>query len=182
GAPEPAFTYGLFRPTLVLDACFVREIDDPSLRAVLLHELAHIAGRDMFRRFMFRLCRAINPAGALLDADFAHWCSAREAACDSEAVERGGSPLALAHSILRAARFRCATPLLGIAALCGHEMASLRLRLALLLEGPARPRKSFGHAVLLVVCAIALAIPHLHPFAVLDAFHLSVEQLLHPAR
>lgn len=175
---EPIYTLGLIRPIVVVDACFIREADEQMLRAALLHEHAHITGFDTLRSFIVRLCLGANPVGSLLAADFERWRNAREAVCDSEAVHRGGEPLALAEGILRAARFRCGGLVTG-AALCGHSSAALRLRLALLMHGPPAPVRTLGHAVLAVGVFVALTVPHIESLGLLEHFHFEVERLLH---
>ena len=180
-APAPVFTMGWIRPTTVVDACFVRDADDAMIHAALLHEFAHAMGYDNLRGFIARLCLSMNPLGSWLAPDLARWRQAREARCDSEAVRFGGETLALAEGIVQAAKFRCRD--LGshaIARLCGHDRAALRLRLALLLDGPPRARRrSGGHVGLLVATLLALVLPHFESVGVLERFHMAVEQLLH---
>lgn len=178
---EPIYTLGLLRPVVVIDACFIRGADTQMLRAALLHEHAHIAGFDTLRSFIVRLCLGATPVGNLLTADFERWRSAREAVCDGEAVHRGGEPLALAEGILRAVRFRCGE-LMPDAALCGHDGATLKLRLALLMQGPPVPVRTLGHVVLAVVVFAALAVPHVDGLGLLEHFHFEVERLLHAPR
>jgi beta-lactamase regulating signal transducer with metallopeptidase domain len=175
---EPIYTLGLLRPIVVVDACFIRDADSQMLRAALLHEHAHIAGFDTLRSFIVRLCLGANPAGSLLAADFERWRNAREAVCDGEAVHRGGEPLALAEGILKAARFRCGGLVPG-AALCGHNGAALKLRLALLLQGPPAPVRTIGHVVLAAGVFAALTVPHIDGLGLLEHFHFEVERLLH---
>jgi len=177
-SPEPIYTLGLLRPIVVVDACFIREADEQMLRAALLHEHAHIAGFDTLRSFVVRLCLGANLVGSLLAADFERWRNAREAVCDGEAVHRGGEPLALAEGILTAARFRCGGLVPG-AALCGHGGAALKLRLALLMQGPPAPVRTIGHIVLAVGVFAALTVPHIDSLGLLEHFHFEVERLLH---
>jgi len=181
GAASPVFTEGWFRGRTVLDACFVRDADDAMIRAALLHELAHVRAWDTMRDFGVRLCLSVNPAGRLLTGDFERWRAAREALCDSEAVHLGGEPLALAESIVRAARFECeGLASCGVSRLCGHDLTALKLRLALLLSGPARPARSLGHVVLIAAAVAAVVVPHMAPAGVLEHVHFEVERLLHP--
>lgn len=176
---EPICTLGLLRPIVVIDACFVRDTDPKMLRAALLHEHAHIAGRDILRSFVARLCLSANPAGALLGPDLDRWRSAREAVCDSEAVQRGGDPLALAESLVRAARFRCGGLSPHSVSLCGHSGAALKLRLTLLLNGPPVPIRTIGHLALAVGICAAVAMPHFGSSGLLEHFHFEIERLLH---
>lgn len=176
---NPICTLGLLRPVVVIDACFVREADAKMLRAALLHEHAHIVGRDTLRSFVARLCLMANPAGALLGPDFERWRNAREAGCDGEAVHRGGDALALAESLVHAARFRCGGLSPHSAALCGHGGATLKLRLTLLLNGPPAPTRTLGHLVLAVGAWAAVIAPHVGSSGLLEYFHFEVERLLH---
>jgi beta-lactamase regulating signal transducer with metallopeptidase domain len=180
-APAPVFTVGWLRPRTIVDASFVRDADDAMLRAALLHELAHAAAYDTLRNFVLRLCLSVNPLGRLLTPDIERWQQAREAQCDSEAVHLGGEPLALAEGIVRAARFRCDGDA-SLAMLCGHGVAALKLRIALLLDGPPDPVRTLGHIVLGAAVLTAVVIPHLHSAGVLEHFHFEVERLLHPIR
>ena len=181
GSQEPVYTLGLVRPIVVLDACFVEDADPEVLRASLLHEHAHITGKDTLRCFLVRLCLNINPTRAWLAPNYERWRSAREAACDGEAVHHGGEPLALAQGILRAARFECAGCGPCAAPLCGHDLAALKLRLALLMGTPARPVKTPGHVALLIGIITILIIPHVEGLELLDVLHTEVERLLHSA-
>ena len=178
-SPEPIYTMGLFRPRVVIDACFVRDADSELIRAALLHEHAHIGGRDILRSFIVRVCLTANPAGRLLRNDFQRWRTAREAICDGEAVHRGGEALALAEGIVRAAKFRCAGLLPGVAALCGHSKAAINVRVALLFSGPPAPVKTFGHILLIVGTIVALGTPHIEGLGLLERFHFEVERLFH---
>ena len=178
GSQEPIYTSGLLPPTVVLDACFLEDADPEVLRAALLHEHAHVAGMDTLRCFLVRLCLSINPARAWLAPNYERWRSAREAACDGEAVHRGGEPLARAQGILRAARVECAGCGPCAVPLCGHDLAALKLRLALLMGTPARPVKTLGHVALFVGIVAVLAIPHVDGLDLFDVLHSEVERLL----
>jgi len=185
-SPEPMFTIGWFRPSIVLDACFLQSADDEMILAALLHESAHITGFDTFRGFIGRLCLSINPVGFLLQNDFQHWQSAREVQCDSVAVSKGGQALALAESIVSAARLsrlgvfaahECRLP--GAAHLCGPDAAILKLRLAILFDGPAKPLRTFGQIILGLGLATLLLLPHLQSIGLLEHFHFEVEAFFH---
>jgi Zn-dependent protease with chaperone function len=187
-APAPAFVHGWLAPRIVLDAAFVdAETDDRVLAAVLLHEAAHADARDPLRSFGARLCLALNPAGGRLRAELSHWQQAREIACDIEAVTRGGDPLALAQGIVRAARRQNRAPRphalplpspAALAALCGHEPAALRLRIALLLEPIPPAATDRSHRLLLIAVIVAALAPHLIAPGAFESFHHLVERLV----
>jgi len=179
-APEPVYTVGLLRAYVVLNASFARDADDALLRAALLHEYAHIRGFDTLRAFAVRFCLSINPAGSLLNPDFERWRNAREAQCDGEAVHWGGEPLALAEGIVRAARFhRSLYSAPACSALCGHDRDTLKLRVALLLDGPPLPIHTLGHVALGLLLAVAVITPHFGDVGALQHFHLEVERWIH---
>lgn len=178
---EPVFTTGWLRTNVFLDACFANAADDKMLEAALLHERAHMSALDNFRCFVVRLGLSLNPLRAVLTNDFERWRQAREADCDSAAVHSGGEALALAQSLLCAAKFRCEGPLLcGTSCLTGSNVSVLKLRVALLLDGPPRPHKTIGHWLLALALLFALVGPHLEQFNYLDSFHLAVEQFVRP--
>lgn len=177
-SPEPLYTHGLLTPKVVIDACFVEHVDDAMLHAALLHEHAHIRSRDTVRNFVVRLSLAINPLGNWLRPDFERWRTAREAACDQEAVHHGGDALALAEGIVCAVRFRCESLHPTWAALAGPALA-LKLRLALLVSGPEPPLKSLGYRALFGLGILAIWLPHIQSLAALDFLHAEVERLLH---
>lgn len=180
GVDDPVCTLGWFRPRVIVDACFAEVADDAMLRAALLHERAHVAGFDTVRDFVVRFALAFNPLGRWLAPDFARWRQAREAQCDSVAVRDGGEPLALAESILYAARFECrGHARAGIARLCGHDTAALKLRLALLVHGPPAPTRGRAQFVLLLAMLSVVVAPHLDSAGLLDHLHLAVERLFH---
>lgn len=177
GPDLPAvFTFGAWRPVLAVRADFARaalaEGDPERLVAALLHEAAHARGRDVLRQGLMRAALWLNPAGRWLRPDAERWLRAREAACDREAVALGADPLALAQSLVRAAG-----PLrAGTAGLCGHDALSLRLRVALLLQGVGPLRRSPGPWLALALLAAALIAPHVGGQGLLDHFHHAVER------
>lgn len=180
GSRIPVFTSGVLAPRIFVDACFVRSADEAMLLAALLHERAHIVGRDTLRAFLARVCLSANPLGHLLEPEFERWRQAREACCDGDAVADGGEALALAQSIVRAARFDCAE--LGptaIAMLCGHGHHALRLRIMLLMDNPRTTARSVGQLVLVAAVIAGAAAPHVAGLELLSAFHFEVERLLH---
>lgn len=180
GSRIPVYTSGVVAPRVFVDACFVRSADEAMLLAALLHERAHVVGRDTLRAFLARACLSANPLGRLLEPEFERWRQAREACCDGDAVADGGEALALAQSIVRAARFDCAeiSPT-AIAMLSRHGHHALRLRVMLLMDNPQTTARSVGQLVLLVAVIAGAAAPHVAGLELLSAFHFEVERLLH---
>ena len=175
----PVCTRGLIRPVVELEARVVAQLSDEELEAVLLHELEHAHAGDPLRLFIAQVALTINPLGRLLEPEFGRYCFAREALCDRRAVQLGADPLSLARSIVAVAATRPAPAY--TAALGGHGVGGIRVRVHLLLDyaarwpGPALRRAPVG---LLTLAAVLLAIlPHFMGTGPLDALHHGVESV-----
>ncbi|MDW8363137.1 MAG: TolC family protein [Myxococcales bacterium] len=176
-APAPIATIGLLRPRVVLDPRFAQSLDDDSLLAALRHEAAHVRARDPLRYALLHWALRVHPAGRwLLGGQQRRWLLAHESGCDRDAVLAGSPPAALAHALVRAARFdgpRLAAPLPA------RDVAGLRLRVELLLaypEGGApaairRPRETPALRVALLGTLLALLAPQRVGSGLLDALH-----------
>jgi beta-lactamase regulating signal transducer with metallopeptidase domain/protocatechuate 3,4-dioxygenase beta subunit len=82
--------HGLLRPSLLLPPDFVESVSPAQMRFVLLHELAHVARRDLWMAAFQRLVQMVyffNPAVWI-----ANWLidQQREYACDDAALATGG--------------------------------------------------------------------------------------------
>src|SRR5262245_2545633 len=103
--PEPA-AFGVTRWTIVLPARAVRDLSEDELRALLAHELAHLVRGDSLWLCVSRLvcsCLAFQPLNHLARRE---WQRAAEFLCDSWAVSRTGTPLALARCLAEVAGWR----------------------------------------------------------------------------
>jgi beta-lactamase regulating signal transducer with metallopeptidase domain len=146
-------TVGVFAARVELGVEAAARLDDASLAAALLHELAHVGGRDPLRIVLAAVCQAINPLSFLLAGELGRWRAGREVRCDEAAVERGADPLALAAALVALARPRAQA--CAAAAHLGHGggIALLRLRVSLLLAHRRVTRERRPSAL---VAAIAL--------------------------
>lgn len=173
-------TVGLLHQRVVVGAAFAAGLNDAALAAALGHEAEHVRARDPLRYFLLELALALNPAGAwLLRPHASRWLAAREAHCDREAVTQGAGPLSLADALLLAAR-----PQSGLAALGAGDVASLRLRVNLLMAFAERKPELCCHrgpsafAVGSCLVALALLLPHHLGTAALDLLHSGTEQAI----
>jgi len=173
----PVCTRGLIRPVVEIEADVVAQLSDEELEAVLLHELEHAHAGDPLRLFIAQVALTVNPLGRILESEFGRYCFAREALCDRRAVQLGADPLSLARSIVAVAATRPAPAF--TAALGGHGVGGIRVRVHLLLDyaarwpGPASRRAPVG---LLTLAAVLLAfLPHFMGTGPLDALHRGVE-------
>src|SRR5262249_23921782 len=103
--PEPA-AFGLARWTIDLPQRAVRDLSKDELRSLLAHELAHLVRGDSLWLCVSRLicsCLAFQPLNQLARRE---WQRAAEFLCDSWAVSRTGTPLALARCLAEVAGWR----------------------------------------------------------------------------
>lgn len=178
GGVAPACTLGLFKPRVALATSLTARLTDEGLEAVLLHEAEHALNHDPARFFLAHVALSLNPLGRMLTRELSRHHFAREALCDRQAVEAGADPLTLADCIVSvAAPIASAAP---VAALGGHGIEGVRLRVQLLLgyanERPAvkrsHPRLGLASALLL---ALALG-PHVFGTGPLDTLHHGIER------
>lgn len=111
-APMPTFAIddsfptvavvGFSRPALFIAERVLRECTPDEVRAMVLHECAHVTQRDNLKRFLLRACPDLLGRGSALDRA---WTNAAEAAADARAA--GGDPasaLDLAQALIHVAR------------------------------------------------------------------------------
>lgn len=175
-APVPAFAIeasfptvavvGVTRPALFIAERVLRECSDEEVRAMVLHECAHVSTRDNLKRLAIRACPDLVGAGGALDRA---WASAAEEAADAAAVSRRpAAALELAQALIRLARLAAEprTPELASAFYLG---GSIEARVRRLVDpsaapdayGPLACRMLIGTG-LATLAALSLAAPHLH--------------------
>lgn len=82
--------HGLFRPSLLLPAGFLRNYSAEELRFVFLHELAHIKRRDLALNWIMAALQALHWFNPVVWYAFARWRLDREIACDALALSAAG--------------------------------------------------------------------------------------------
>jgi hypothetical protein len=93
---------GFSRPALFIAERLLRECSAGEVRAMVMHECAHVTSRDNLKRFVIRACPDVLRRNGALDRA---WLSAAEEAADARAA--GGDPasaLQLAEALIRVAR------------------------------------------------------------------------------
>src|SRR5205807_2459997 len=93
---EPA-AFGIGRWTIVIPGRAISDLSHDELRALLAHELAHLVRGDSLWLGVSRAvcsCLAFQPLNHLARRE---WQRAAEFLCDRWAVDRTGTPLALAR-------------------------------------------------------------------------------------
>jgi TonB family protein len=145
-------TCGVVRPLILLPRT-ARDWDDARMRAVLLHESAHVRRRDCLAKHVAQAARALvwwNPLAWILAARLGR---EQELACDDAVLSAGVSADAYANVLLDVAR-ECSSSLLLGCAMAGSFR--LRERLMHLFEwrkeaAPTRRRTAIAIPLLLVL-------------------------------
>lgn len=136
GDAEPS-AFGLHRWTIILPERAVSDLSPDELRALLAHELAHLARGDALWLACSRLACSLFAFQPLNHLARREWQRAAEFLCDNWAVSRTGAPLALARCLATVAEWRV-VPRATAASLAATGRSGLVDRIERLLD--ARPR------------------------------------------
>ena len=165
---------GFSRPALFIAERVLRECSPDQVRAMVLHECAHVTHRDNLKRFFIRACPDLLRRGSALDRA---WTSAAEEAADARAA--GGDPgsaLELAQALIHVARLAPGTCSLEVAS-AFYPGGSIESRIRRLIE----PADSLPHrtppAVRVLACTMALGLAGLIAFAA-PAVHQFMETVV----
>jgi hypothetical protein len=160
---------GFSRPVLFLAERVLRECTPEEVRAIVLHECAHVTHRDNFKRFLMRACPDLVRRGSTLDRA---WTSAAEQAADARAAAGNpGFALELAQALIRVARLAPHVSTIDVAS-AFYLGGSIEARVRRLVE-PADslpdPTRPFGcvmacSLLALVAGAVVIAAPAIHQF------------------
>jgi beta-lactamase regulating signal transducer with metallopeptidase domain len=120
---QAPFLCGLLRPAIVLPADYDTMYDEAAMRAVLLHELAHVAQRDCWWKLLARASCAIFWVQPLLWLLSRRLEQVNESLCDEAVLNGGCAPRSYAGVLLDLAE-RVSSRSLGQAA--GAGMVSFR--------------------------------------------------------
>lgn len=154
-------TAGVFRPVVLVPAGSLEEWSSNRLAAVLLHEFAHVARRDVAAHLLGRLACALHWFNPLV------WWAAKRAtreserACDDAVLRSGARPSAYASHVLEIARaaagWRVPLPAVG-------QGSELEGRLLAVLAADARrspvPRRAVALASITIAALSVAAATH----------------------
>ncbi|HTC36720.1 MAG TPA: M56 family metallopeptidase [Bryobacteraceae bacterium] len=143
-------TCGVLRPVILLPSA-ARDWHEPRLRAVLLHETAHVVRRDCLAKYVAQASRAFlwwNPLAWMMAARLDR---EQELACDDAVLSAGVSADAYAKALLDVARECSSSLLLGCAM---NASSTLHERLARLFE--RREAASSRRTVIAIPLLLAL--------------------------
>jgi|GEM_PF-6502449 len=150
---------GLFRPKLVMPASLLDELTDEQLQAVILHETAHIAHRDIWVGLLQRLAAALFWWCPLV-----HWLNRRltdlrEQICDNYVMRTQGDGFALAEVLVQLAERigQIARPRLAVALGIVEPAADgLEGRVARLLQKECNTMTRMNRTAMMMTGAFAL--------------------------
>lgn len=129
-------TCGCFRPSILLPAC-AADWSHSHLRAVLLHELAHVRRRDVAAQVSVQIISSLwwfQPMVWLLRRTLRREC---ELACDAEALRSGLRPSEYAAALLVIAKSLNPPSRVFIAGISMVRPSDLELRVRAILKPPA---------------------------------------------
>lgn len=160
---------GFSRPVLYIAERVLRECTAEEVRAMVLHECAHVTHRDNFKRFLIRACPDLVRRGSTLDRA---WTSAAEQAADARAAAGNpGFALELAQALIRVARLAPHVSTVDVAS-AFYLGGSIEARVRRLVEpadslpDPTRPFGCVMACTLFVLAAgaVVVAAPAIHQF------------------
>jgi HEAT repeat protein/beta-lactamase regulating signal transducer with metallopeptidase domain len=147
-------TAGITRPTIVLPAGFGDWSED-RLRAVILHELAHIHRRDILSHMISRVTCALHWFNPLAWHSAARLRTESERACDDMVLEAGTRASAYADHLLSILR-SCSTVPSPATAIPMARRTEFEGRLLAILEPDARRAAAGRTTVLAMAAAVTL--------------------------
>lgn len=166
---EPA-AFGIWQPTIVLPpSC--ESLDRDALRAVLAHELGHIARRDLWWLAIGRVLTTVFGFQPLNRIARREWTRAAECLCDDWAVGRGVERLTLARCLTAFAEHRLTGVSLADALAAVGSPSTLRTRVERLVSEPVadpwsyRSRRWLVTSVVVVVATVMATTLPLPEFA-----------------
>ena len=97
---------GFFRPAVMMPLPLWKELTQPELKQIVLHEIAHLDRRDDWTNLLQKLLRAICPLNPALFWAERHLCQERERACDDAVLDAAGNARAYATCLTKLAENR----------------------------------------------------------------------------
>lgn len=139
----------------------MERLDDDELKALLAHEMAHIARIDGLWGCLARICRNLMLFNPLAHLALSRFEREQEYAADDLAIRRGGDRLALASCLLKGYRFRtCRLAMAGTGLLGNRSGLKKRIRRIMDMRNRQLPSRVLWLALLLLtgMATIALAL------------------------
>ena len=168
------FAAGLVRRRIYASTAAWSALGPEELAAALAHERAHLAGRDVARRFALSMA-AVFGLPVLARRALARWDASTERLRDRDAAESVGDPMTVAGALVALARVNAGAPLREVVALApGQELAS---RVESLAYDPPEVRRSAARRLGRAAAALlALGVASAAVFS--DPLHHLLETIL----
>ncbi len=184
-AARVPMTFGLWRPVVVLPEA-ARGWPETRLRAVLEHELAHVARRDVALQLIAALSAALAWHLPWVHAAKRRLARLRELACDDTVLAVGVSDLSYAQELVAVARGLSTQPRVPSCAVGMGDGGALEERLRSILDpcrvrGPLPLGLRIALVALLIGGAPVLAAARLDPRAGARTSAALLEHLQHPS-
>jgi hypothetical protein len=144
---------GFIRPALFIAECVLAACPADEVRAMVLHECAHVTHRDNLKRFLIRACPDALGRGTAIDRA---WSKATEEAADASAVAGDpGFALELAQALIHVARLAPGTSTLEVAS-AFYLGGSIEARVRQLVEPSSLPELTRPRGWV-IACSMAAA-------------------------
>jgi beta-lactamase regulating signal transducer with metallopeptidase domain len=163
---------GFRKPMIVLPAWALRDLSAEELKAILLHEYAHLQRRDDWTNLLQKAVRAVfffHPAVWWIDAKLS---LEREMACDDAVLAETGNPRVYASCLISLLEKSCARRGWTMAQAAVGRAREASLRIAQILDGRRlastrvwKPALGFAGALSMAGFAVLLCAPRLVVFA-----------------
>jgi cell division protein FtsI/penicillin-binding protein 2/beta-lactamase regulating signal transducer with metallopeptidase domain len=151
--------WGVWRPCLLLPAGF-QEWPPLKLRAVLLHELAHLARRDPFALWLGQLARVLHWFNPLAWLTLRQLRADQERACDDTVLRHGVRASEYAQVVLDLSQQRRPVAGLSLCALAMARSGPVEQRLVAILDGKcSRASATRGWRLLWTTLVLSVALP-----------------------
>lgn len=158
-AKSVPMVWGIFRPCLLLPDG-AQHWPTEKLRAVLLHELAHLKRRDPLALWMGQVMLAAHWFNPLAWLTLRRLRADQERACDDTVLRQGIRPSDYAQHLLDLSRQTRLAPDLSLCALAMARSAPVAGRVTAILDGgQRREAATHGWAVLLVSLSLSASLP-----------------------
>ena len=138
------------RPVILLPARGCDDLDDEELRALLLHELAHVARRDNFVSMLLAAAAALLWFHPLVWLALRQLDAAREQACDEVATEESASYI---DALIKVCRSVIAPRTAGAACMAG---GNLKGRMEHLMNYEGLKKRAWSHRGVVAAAFVAV--------------------------
>src|SRR6185295_18060104 len=157
GLMEPG-VIGWLRPVLLLPSDITAELSPAQLKAIVVHEMAHIRRRDNLTSAIHMIVEAVFWFHPLVWWIGTRLVDERERACDEEVLRLGNEPIVYAEGMLQVCKTYLESPLRCVSGVTG---SNLKKRVRAILFGSLARDLNFAKKLLLAsaaACLLALSL------------------------